>query len=634
MLAGKREVAELLVAHGASLTATDKKGRTALMYARNRDLVECLLDFVSIATINAKDISGNTALTISLQEDSEASGVVELLRARGASIEQSDGEGRSVMMIAALNNHPNLVRELIGINSNLGQVDNRGKNIWHHLAKHCDSDRDNEMIQILLRVTEGSAVLDMEDEVGRTSLHWAVVAGNESLVKELLARHVNVSARDKRMRTPLHLAATYNRRTLVALLLAHGASLHAQSDGGWTPLHNACDSKDGSDEIAHNLVEHCEVHEFRSMVNRRLYNGRTPLHVAAEKGNALIVEYLLTLNNIELTAVDSFGRTPLLDAARQNHLEVVRMLAPGTQTFKATLSPDARSAAQGAYATIVDFTQKSHNMSKVQRKTVFDLLYSDQGTLVPKPSKSKKSAAQATQSIDSRWIHLPANNVPWCHDLLTRRFVEAGATDAESLLKLLGSFQHEVQGQHAHSKYMRPVCQLIPLTRLHATRQHRDSETVPAFPTPPQADDQASVEALFSGSRASSMSGVDNDPRLVPKQDPSELVRSVRRRPRKKSKQAASAPKASAENGRHMYMFMPYLHFETDTHRRQMQATINRVAERQPRAWDDNSVGKDSADETLIRAHLTTSGPGLHVRRTLDQFTYKNIELCNGTLTR
>jgi Mg2+ and Co2+ transporter CorA len=76
---------------------------------------------------------------------------------------------------------------------------------------------------------------------------------------------------------------------------------------------------------------------------------------------------------------------------------------------------------------------------------------------------------------------------------------------------------------------------------------------------------------------------------------------------------------------------MPYLHFETNRRRQEMQAAIGRALKKKK----DEHEGLNGPhqlrraqtyDEMLLRAHLNSSTISLHVRRTLDQFFYHNID--------
>jgi Mg2+ and Co2+ transporter CorA len=81
-----------------------------------------------------------------------------------------------------------------------------------------------------------------------------------------------------------------------------------------------------------------------------------------------------------------------------------------------------------------------------------------------------------------------------------------------------------------------------------------------------------------------------------------------------------------------IFAFMPYLHFETDRKRQEMQAAITRAELIKERDKHDGRIMKpviqraSTYDEMLLRAHLTGSQVSLHVRRTLDQFFYHNID--------
>lgn len=67
------------------------------------------------------------------------------------------------------------------------------------------------------------------------------------------------------------------------------------------------------------------IEEFPKHVNFRDYDRRTALHVAASEGNLTIVKYLLE-KGAKVNRSDRWGGSPLDDAHRHHHLEIVKCL--------------------------------------------------------------------------------------------------------------------------------------------------------------------------------------------------------------------------------------------------------------------------------------------------------------------
>lgn len=57
----------------------------------------------------------------------------------------------------------------------------------------------------------------------------------------------------------------------------------------------------------------------------RDYDSRTLLHLAASEGSLAAAEWLIA-SDVHLSAVDRFGRTPLMEALINNHSPVAQLL--------------------------------------------------------------------------------------------------------------------------------------------------------------------------------------------------------------------------------------------------------------------------------------------------------------------
>eukprot|EP00386_Alphamonas_edax_P000693 GDKI01002160.1.p1 GENE.GDKI01002160.1~~GDKI01002160.1.p1 ORF type:complete len:281 (+),score=45.29 GDKI01002160.1:218-1060(+) len=157
----------------------------------------------------------------------------------------------------------------------------------------------------------------------RTCLHFACMAGQIKVVKELLKRGADVHATNKNGCTPLHEACTHRfpRFTECArLLLCAGADVHAQcqiNGENVTPLHEA--AVWGASEMMQLLISHGAHFDT---------GGRSPLHVAASNGRIDCVRVLLG-HKADVHARDQQGRTPLFVAASRAQHECVRVLVNG-----------------------------------------------------------------------------------------------------------------------------------------------------------------------------------------------------------------------------------------------------------------------------------------------------------------
>ncbi|CAK4034723.1 ankyrin repeat [Lecanosticta acicola] len=641
--------------------------------------------------------SGNKPASLLRAAEYGSLRIAQVLIEYAADLEARDKKGRTALMTAAYKGHKQVVELLLEEGAHVDSVDLRRRNVLHNIAADKGDERATrpgeapkrkcgmDIVQYLL---QAGVNVEAEDHVGRTPLHWTCVTDHEDLMKLLLRTRfggaspkATVNATDNRDKTPLHLAASHGRGHLARILIAHEADIHARSDGGWTPLHNACTQASAS------LVQ--TLLDAGADVNCELLNGRTPLHVAAESGHREVTECLLRHPRCRRNSKDRFGNTPLLIAAQHGNKEIVEKLAPWNHLND--LSTDEKAASQQFNATIVDFGNFK-NENRVTRRSVYEVLYAREAR---DPTRHAVSTlAKNVKGSEFRWIHLPANNIAWCDALLTKRFIEEGATDVEGYKALEMSFTHQHRGQQQHSQFMRPQCQVIhraleevdlippidkagpPAIMLQdahlltavpedilesptAAKLHDAGKangeiqaTAGAEPTSgtkqrPKSSKgtgrQDTTTAESSGTRAAKQTSKSSQPQVQRQETASTIATSEtsvtpkqNSRPNKANKPSKSPGKQKQrkESGssvdkpdrhatqrrynasRNVFLFMPYLHFETDRRRREMHLALE----------NSHLLTHHEADFVLIRAHLEKSSSFLQIRRTLDQYFYHNID--------
>jgi ankyrin repeat protein/Mg2+ and Co2+ transporter CorA len=563
--------------------------------------------------------------------------IVKLLLDAGATLDFRDKNGRTALMTAAWKNQWHVLQLLISRGADANVKDNEDRNVLHNLGADKKCDWGDDVVNLLLRT---SCELDARDKLGRTPLHWACTTGKTHFAKLLLSRPQGcpsgyIDATELRNKTALHLATAHDREDVIELLLEYGADVNARSDGGWTALHNACDK--GCEKIVRILLH------AGAELNSQLLNGMTPLHLAAQAGHTDVVRCLLEQPSLRRRTRDTFGSTPFLRATQFKRKDIVQLLAPFNQVE--ALSEDAIGACKGFEATVVDFGN-FHNENRVKRVSVYELLYGRD----PKKPDRQAMPIQPTnvKASEFRWIHLPANNMAWVEALMTKSFIEEGASDTEGFKGLEKSFSHQHRGQRPHSHFMRPLCQSTPRSRNRedgGPEKEEEEEEKKEYGLPQLVINGAMASKLPESSPSTLKKRETGLSKSSQSQDDDSSGRKPKAKRNKSGKDTPKSEKSKQSNylGKHIKIsssnlakdaaplaaknnicvFMPYLHFETTQSQQKMQETIRQA---EALVYHPALSRTSTRDEMLIRAHINSSTTSLHVRRTLDQFFYPNID--------
>ena len=250
-----------------------------------------------------------------------------------------------------------VVRELIDRG-----VDPTARDDAGYLPLHWSCYQDDPSLVALLLPPKK---VSWRDELGETPFHKCARLDNVAVMRELLRhRPDQLDARDlprrqrarrpsRRKRTdpvpvPLRPAADQASAAMVELLIGHGAGAGDADRDGVTPLHVAARRGDativermlkGTDpEIADMggnrplgyAAYYGKPQAFRLLwapktAKQRNADGQSLLHLAAHGGDAEILETLLR-HGLEVSRADGDGRTPLHFATMKTHRAAVRLL--------------------------------------------------------------------------------------------------------------------------------------------------------------------------------------------------------------------------------------------------------------------------------------------------------------------
>ena len=178
----------------------------------------------------------------------------------------------------------------------------------------------NGNIEAIKQHLDAGAKVDVKDDkfIG-TFLHWAAAGGQNEIVKLLIAKGADVSAKTDNGVTPLHSAARGGQKEIVELLIAKGEEVNVKSSSGYTPLHSAASY--GQKEIVELLITK------GADVSAKTDNGVTPLHFAGGSTvGSMEVAGLLIAKGADVNARDNYGDTPLHKSAYALNYPRVRLL--------------------------------------------------------------------------------------------------------------------------------------------------------------------------------------------------------------------------------------------------------------------------------------------------------------------
>ncbi|CAB0030574.1 unnamed protein product [Trichogramma brassicae] len=319
----RENAVEFLLRHTANPNLANAEGLTPLHIVCQGSLDEdrFLDQFFKIAEeenetviVDPRDKTGNTPLHLALRDGKKKK--AETLLRRGADPNAANSEGSTCLHhIAARKIDDDLTEWFLVICDDIQRtvpvdVKNKSGDTPLHLALRADNKKTAKYL------LERGADINLTNEEGWTPLHIIAKRDKDDgwleqffKIVEDIRQTVQIDARDHFGNSPLHVALLCGTKATIESLLRKGADPNLAEKDGSTPLHFIARREQGDDSVDmfFEIIE-----DMRRAVEVDVQDdfGRTPLHLAVERGSPKVTEALLR-NGADPNLATADGLTPL-----------------------------------------------------------------------------------------------------------------------------------------------------------------------------------------------------------------------------------------------------------------------------------------------------------------------------------
>lgn len=387
----------LLVKHKAGVDSRNPRtGDTALHLAvewRRPRVILFLLE--QGAAVDMSNEDGLTPLQLAVKTDNcEA---ISILLQRGAHVDARSFSGLTALQIAAQRKHWIAFDLLVIGGANLDTWNHNGETLLHEQARNSFSSTS-----IAAKLLKQGANIEARSPQGYTALQYAAMSGNKMMFMHLLSQGAKIDVLTPKGESLLHITPPLNNDCLDILrpLLNRNLKTNIVSSEGWMPLHKIVYMGTGAMDL--------ESDKTREFIELLLSHGadinaytttaiaETPLHLAtrASPCRPQLISFLVGLG-ADINALTNEGKTPLHLAGERGRESIFRILLGAGADFYLEI-PDTMSPIPETQKTTPmeeSATSAGSTAFDLARKNPFSVLWlDDEGKLCPAPERKRRDS--------------------------------------------------------------------------------------------------------------------------------------------------------------------------------------------------------------------------------------------------
>uniref|UniRef100_A0A1L8DIW4 Ankyrin n=1 Tax=Nyssomyia neivai TaxID=330878 RepID=A0A1L8DIW4_9DIPT len=296
-----------------NVNAQNTRGYTPLQMAivsGHEEMIEALLENVDV-NLNLRTNDEKSALQLALQSDLSPD-IAKNFIAKGADAnvryKESGNDLLQVLVVAQME----VAAIFLADYANLNHVNKSGLTALHMACQR-------NMTKLVRKLLDGGADPNCQGTEMRTTLHFAVVENNLSII-EAFVEHKNIvdfNLKDSKGDSPLSLALALGKKDLVPKLIEGGADVNARNGQDLTLLHQAILKED--DKTAIFLLSQ------GADMNALTGEQESPLQLAIHCSLPTVVDALCT-RGVSLSAPDGKGESPLWSALEMEKYNIAEVL--------------------------------------------------------------------------------------------------------------------------------------------------------------------------------------------------------------------------------------------------------------------------------------------------------------------